>query len=111
MNSAESWAPASICMACSSVKGASTLSEVRVVGLYQYICPPSRKGRCFRCVPHATSTKTPVVEVLEVLLIPAPIDPSSWKVHSPKFTENVPKIWPSGGGATANVARNSPFGG
>jgi hypothetical protein len=29
--------PASICMACSSVEDASTLSEVRVVGLYQYI--------------------------------------------------------------------------
>src|SRR5215211_1461313 len=37
MNSAESWVPASICMACSSAEGASTLSEVRVVGLYQYI--------------------------------------------------------------------------
>jgi hypothetical protein len=29
--------PASICIACSSVEGAWTLSEVRVVGLYQYI--------------------------------------------------------------------------
>jgi hypothetical protein len=29
--------PASICMACSSVEGASTFSEVRIVGLYQYI--------------------------------------------------------------------------
>lgn len=27
-------------MACSSVDGASTLSEVQVVGLYQYICAP-----------------------------------------------------------------------
>src|SRR5215217_8777440 len=61
-------------MACSSVEGASTLSEALVVGLYQYIflCPPSRKGRCLGCVPHATSTKTPV-EVVEVLSVSAPI--------------------------------------
>src|SRR5215218_9347602 len=37
MSSAESLVPASICIACSSVEGASTLSELRVVGLYQYI--------------------------------------------------------------------------
>src|ERR671921_2748340 len=37
MSSAESLVPASICMACSSVEGASTLSDVWVVGLYQYI--------------------------------------------------------------------------
>src|SRR5215213_8231031 len=37
MNSAESGVPASICMACSSVAGASTLSEALIVGLYQYI--------------------------------------------------------------------------
>ena len=36
MKSAESGVPASICRACSSVEGASTLSEVRVAGLYQY---------------------------------------------------------------------------
>ena len=29
--------PASICMTCSSVEGACTLSEVQVLGLYQYI--------------------------------------------------------------------------
>src|SRR5215210_539478 len=51
MNSAESssWVPpASICMDCSSVAGASTLSEARVTELYQYIflCPPLPKGRC-----------------------------------------------------------------
>src|SRR5215212_4346374 len=37
MKSAECLVPASICMACSSVEGASTLSEARFVGLYQYI--------------------------------------------------------------------------
>src|SRR5215208_5807066 len=45
MNRAESLVPASIFMACSSVEGSSTLSEVRALGLYQYIssCPPSLK--------------------------------------------------------------------
>src|SRR5215208_6231003 len=45
-------------MASSSSKGASTLSEVRVVGLCQYIflCPPSPKdARTY--VPDATSSK------------------------------------------------------
>jgi hypothetical protein len=50
--------PASICMACSSVEGASTLSEVRVVGLYQYIFMSSfPKKDDVSNVPVATSTK------------------------------------------------------
>src|SRR5215208_5326745 len=62
MNSGESLVPASIRMACSSVEGASTLSEARVVGLYQYIyCVlllPERDD-VFN-VPCATSTETGV---------------------------------------------------
>src|SRR5215212_6292009 len=61
MNSAESRVPASICMACSSVEGSSTLSEVRVVGLYQYIFLSSfpKKDDALN-VPGATSTETGV---------------------------------------------------
>src|SRR5215203_6943892 len=62
MNSAQPLVPASIRMACSSVEGASTLSEARVVGLYQYIyCVlllPERDD-VFN-VPCATSTETGV---------------------------------------------------
>src|SRR5215211_1324604 len=63
MNSAESLVPASIRIACSSVEGASTLSEVRVVGLYQYIfCVlllPERDD--VLNVPGATSNETGVL--------------------------------------------------
>src|SRR5215217_5794178 len=68
MNSAESLVPASIRIACSSVEGASTLSEARVVGLYQYIyCVlllPERDD-AFN-VPGATSTETGVFCELRV---------------------------------------------
>ena len=52
--------PASIYMACSSVEGASTLSEAQVVGLYQYIFVPSSfpKGTMYLYIPGATSTET-----------------------------------------------------
>ena len=59
MNCAESLVPASICMAFSSVEGASTLSEVRDVGLYQYnfsVLLPEKDD--VSNVPVATSTKT-----------------------------------------------------
>jgi hypothetical protein len=61
MNSAESLVPASICMACSSVEGASTLSEVRAIGLYQYnffVLLPEKDDALN--VPGATSTETGV---------------------------------------------------
>src|SRR5215218_8384335 len=45
-NSAESGVPASICIACMSLEGAATLSEVRLLGLYQYISVLLSKGRC-----------------------------------------------------------------
>src|SRR5215208_5780962 len=73
MSSAESWAPASICMACSSVEGAWTLSEVRVVGLYQYIFVLLPLKDDVSNVPGATSAKT---------LAPGfggPVDPSSYR--------------------------------
>jgi hypothetical protein len=50
--------PASICMACSSVEGASTLSEAPVVGLYQYIFVLLPEKDDVFNVPDATSTKT-----------------------------------------------------
>src|SRR5215212_2356215 len=49
-NVAEDGWPASIRMASSSVEGASTLSEVRVLGLCQYIFVSSfPKGRLYLC--------------------------------------------------------------
>src|SRR5215217_5273154 len=46
-------------MACSSVEGASTLSEARLLGLYQYICVSSfPKKDDASDVPGAKSTKT-----------------------------------------------------
>jgi hypothetical protein len=57
MNCAESSVPASICMASWSVEGACTLSEVRVVGLYQYIFVLLPEKDDALNVPCATSTK------------------------------------------------------
>ena len=58
MSPAESGVPASICIACSSVEGASTLSEVRVVGSYQYNFMSSLlKKDDVDNVPYATSPK------------------------------------------------------
>src|ERR671920_375743 len=73
--SAESGVPASICTACSSVEGACTLSEVRVAGLYQYICPPSLKGRCLRCTrcyerQNACRADFVLTEFSEVRMVP-----------------------------------------
>jgi hypothetical protein len=65
--------PASIYMACSSVEGASTLSEAPVVGLYQYIFVLLPEKDDAVNVPGATSAKT---------LAPrfgGPVDPSSYR--------------------------------
>jgi hypothetical protein len=47
-----------ICMACISLVGAATLSEVRLLGLYQYICVLLPDKDDVFDVPDATSTKT-----------------------------------------------------
>jgi hypothetical protein len=54
---AESDAPASMCIAYSSCEGAATLSEVWVMGLYQYICVLLSEKDVCTYVPDATSQK------------------------------------------------------
>src|SRR5215210_7326767 len=55
-NNAEDGLPASMRTACSSSEGEPTLSEVRLLGSYQYICPPSQKD-AGTYVPDATRPK------------------------------------------------------
>jgi hypothetical protein len=57
-------------MACESLAGADTFSEVRVVGLYQYIYVLLSPKDDVSNVPYAMSSKT-LAEVLETLLVPA----------------------------------------
>src|ERR687896_2475379 len=74
MSLAESWVPASICMACSSVEGASTLSEVRVVGLYQYI------SLCVLLPERTISVMFPLLRALKHLPRGSEVlDPSSYR--------------------------------
>jgi hypothetical protein len=53
--------------------------------LYQYIFVLLPEKDVALDVPHATSTKTPVVEVLKVLSIPGPIHRCAWKGCSQKL--------------------------
>jgi hypothetical protein len=75
-NSAETRERASICMACISLVGAATLSEVRLLGLYQYISVLRTPKDDVSNVPDDTSAKTRA-EVLGTLSVPAPIHRSS----------------------------------
>jgi hypothetical protein len=61
--------PASIRMACSSVEGASTLSEAPVVGLYQYISVPSFPQRTIQLMFPMLRTLKRLPRGSEVLLI------------------------------------------
>src|SRR4028118_2334142 len=71
-SSADSGAPPSISRASWSVEGPSTLSEVWIVGLYQYIyaCPPSQKDQGSN-VPEATNSET-LAEALAIVARPMP---------------------------------------
>jgi len=58
------------------LEGAATFSEVRLLGLYQYIFVSSFPKDAVSDVPEAMSTKT-LVEVLETLSRPTPIHRSA----------------------------------